>query len=389
MVYGAQFAHIQDVQLIQDSRSRTSQASFAPPTGEEILIPTAETKHLLSIKDFFAIIKNPNYFQTAFFLAVGEEISSNKFSIKLDGDQLHIRTVNALLSNFQGGLEEIRQILADALFIEKAGSVTIHPIQISREIHFKRDVSGTIDLKNWLSDCESKISDTDYSEYVQPFLPLFSEFLGLTFTKFNTVVTFDANGYDRTEKVKSLRFKWDPTTNYIYPIAAIKIVDRSASEMLQGFHKMYQEQMLCDYTIKAQDGEIALHSIVLYQLGGEYFQNLLNSGMKESSEKQVQLDYSLDVLKIFTDFLYLGKEVLEPKMFFKTHDGSHVFELLRLAHYCQNETLVNCCTNLISLSIGQENKQVIKELAELYQNAHLQRLYEYYSLPADLAAIKA
>ncbi|GAB5411800.1 MAG: hypothetical protein ChlgKO_09140 [Chlamydiales bacterium] len=351
-------------------------------------LATAETQCLISIKDFSAIINDPEYFKTAFFLAAGEEISSGTFSIKLHSDQLYIESPSYIIGPLLDGLEKIRLIFVKTLE-KKLSGIIIYPVNMCGNVYFKKDFKTKIDLIDLMDNRQPQIPISTHLKYLRAGLPLFAKAIGLTFTEFDSIVTCVTDVGDRTQNVKSLHFEWGAGTNYFYPITPIEIADRSARETLQGFHKLYQEQFLCDYTLKARDGEITLHSIVLHQFGGEYFQNLLSSGMKEFSEKQVQLDYSLDVLKKFIDFLYLGKEVLEPELFFKTDDGLDVFELLRLAHYCQNESLVNCCTNLISLSIGEESKQGIKELADLYQNAHLQKLYEYYSPPADPAAIKA
>lgn len=349
-------------------------------------LATSETQNLISIKDFSAIINDPIHFTTAFFLTASEKISSKDYlGIELHDDKLTVHAPSFITDPLVDGLEEIRKILAESLE-KKLSNVLIHPINEYDNITFKNDLTVPI---SFVDQSWPLIPIDIYSKYLRLVLPFFAESIGLTFTEFNSDVTYATDLGDSTQNVKSLRFEWVSSTNYFYPIKPVEIADRSAKELLQGFHKLYQRQFLCDYTLKARNGEIALHSIVLHQFGGEYFQNLLNSEMKESSEKQVQLDYSLDVLKKFIDFLYLGKEALEPEVFFKTDDGLDVTELLRFAHYCQNEVLVNCCTNLISLSFGQDSKQMIKALADLYQNAHLQQLYEYYSPSTDPNAIKA
>lgn len=162
--------------------------------------------------------------------------------------------------------------------------------------------------------------------------------------------------------------------NFFYPIPpkAVKCTRPEDKE----YYGLYKEQILCDFTIKTKQDSIGIHSTQLYLYGEEFFKKITTTKFKESIEKNLDLsEYPLPVVKAFIDFIYLGKEHLEPEAFFKS--DVDLLELLNLAHTYHIEPLINICTNLLSLSASSLLAEDVKELAAIYHNEHLEQLASY------------
>lgn len=365
-----------------------SQLSRSQPSNKNILFPLEQLKYLLSVKDYDAVIKNPELFKKAFFLTAGQRDPDPFLSIREKDDQLHVELSCGLFTVLPKIIELIRQFIEKTLE-EKKSKATIYLLKDSPKIYFTEKLDSEIILEN----VSEKFSKHFYFNSVEPSLSDFAKSIGLTYSESickQEIRHFADVMHRETVTGKAICFEFSEEAGFIYPIPPVKITDTSANELQKGLYDLYQEQQMCDYTLIAQGtGEIALHSNVLLVRGGKYFKDLMTNGMKESFEKQTRLDCSLGTLKIFIDFLYLGSCVFEPESFFKGDNGSHVFELLALADYCQNETLINCCTNLISLLVDQKDCETIKNLAELYNNDHLRRLHEHYLLLLDPNPIRA
>jgi hypothetical protein len=78
---------------------------------------------------------------------------------------------------------------------------------------------------------------------------------------------------------------------------------------------------------------IPVNSNILYYNGGEYFTNLLSNKLEKVNE--VNLDYSVDAVEAFVEFIYTGKISTDPDY----------EELYYLSRYLNNESLYHYVLN--------------------------------------------
>jgi len=267
--------------------------------------------------------------------------------------------------------------------VKKHTDFTIVPIQPGTH-YFLMKNAEVIDLRDQKAK-NSTISEFWFRDYVRPTMPSLADSLGATCSNEVLPIKYISERTGNQQKdIEVFKIDWSNSYYHVYPIPAKEMPSREDFHGLM--YSMYKNQTLCDLSIvaKEKDKEVVLkvHSLPFYNYGGEMIQSLLTNGMKEGIEKKVHFeDLSINTLKAFIDFIYLGEDGLKPDNV--QQSGVNLFELLQMAHTYQVPALVDCCTNLIALFASIEDLEIIKGFAKLYNNDHLRQLCAHLELSAS------
>lgn len=334
--------------------------------GSSTALESSKKLHrCLSQKDFDTILKDPDLFWLSFcksfFLHQNKNYDVN-FYVTIENEEILYSGINGTIEELRKTIEKIRECLIEGLHNRK--NVTIQQTSYS---FFPSYYLFTPD--NLSNNCptEFKISKDWYESFMKHVLPDFLENCGATCIQ------------ERTEDSTRSRLQITWKDVLIYPIASKPI---STPEPIgKALYPLYQKQEHCDFTICCADGVvIKSHFALLYGYGGYVLQKLLTSDFKESKDRVITFEtHSTDIIKDFLEFIYLGgKEFSEKMILSKDLDIIKLYELFDFAHMYGIETLMDCCTNLISLKATKEDISEIKELANLYNNEHLQQLCNHF-----------
>lgn len=327
-------------------------------------------------RDYEKIIKSPALFWLAFCKAFGgiESVDSKNFSISIRGKALTISGNENIITNIKKFIEEIRNLFLKG-HNEKRSFVVLF-IKISDDYFITEQKNDVIDLTDRFISKQAKLYGIWFEDFVQPVLENFFQSMGAIY--FHGVVSqkimADVECTVDTIDAKAFKIDWTGEKYFVYPIEAKTIPPKM--DLLESMYSIYEEQRFCDLSLVAGDGVLKAHSILLSVCGSEVIQKMLTHEMKESSEMTILFnEFSLKSLKAFVDFVYLGEKGLQPKSVLEK--DVDLYELFEMAHTYQFHTLIDCCTNLLSLFSSVKDKDKIYSLAKLYDNEHLRKLYEY------------
>jgi hypothetical protein len=331
-------------------------------------------ENAFSRKDFIKIIESPDLFWMAFCNALSQTESedSEYFSTFVQGKTLTVAGEEYIISDVQKFLEEIRKLFVKAH--TPKNSFFILPIKITSD-YFVREKTDTVDLTDWLSDRVVKLYESWFISFIQPSMPILCKSIGATCSNIHIsqkIITGDPFNIEN-KNVKAFKIDWINGEHFTYPIEPKRLSPRD--DLQKSIYSMYEKHILCDLSIVAKDGIVKVHSIPLFTYGGDMIQKMLTCNMKESLEKVVSFkEFSLNSVKAFVDFMYLGENGLKPESVSK--NDVDLYELFQMANTYQVQELIDCCTNLLSLFSSTEDVEKIKHLAEFYENEHLKELYE-------------
>lgn len=83
-----------------------------------------------------------------------------------------------------------------------------------------------------------------------------------------------------------------------------------AAELLQGLSQLFQDESLCDVTIRVEDEDFRAHRVILAS-SSDFFKILLVGGFRESKEEVIKLEgVDKRSFKWILDFIYNGQLVL-------------------------------------------------------------------------------
>lgn len=104
---------------------------------------------------------------------------------------------------------------------------------------------------------------------------------------------------------------------------------------------------------------------------------------------QGQMFYRKHIIEAFLKLIYLGGKEFSEKMILSNNlDINKLYNLFTFAHMYEVKTLIDCCTNLISLQATKEDMGEIKKLASFSNNEHLKELYDYFSREQKINLVK-
>ena len=208
--------------------------------------------------------------------------------------------------------------------------------------------------------------------HIRGLLRDFGELLGATVTEEKISRDYYCPILSRIKQRKVSIFTIDLAKQLTYHIKPIEIAGRH--EMAEKMYNLYNINKFCDFSLKSKSGSINIHSTQLYLYGGKFFEKLIDNDLKETQEKAIDFqDFSIETIKFFTDYLYLGSKVLTPQYY--NNIKVDLSELFLFAHTYQVSELMNCCTNLFAFLATEDDLETVENLMTTYDNEHLKELY--------------
>ncbi|USE35017.1 BTB/POZ domain-containing protein [Endozoicomonas sp. SCSIO W0465] len=366
---------------------------FLPPPEsykqcEEFDVSPAVQDALLK-KEYKEIIQDESLFWQAFCLSycasVGNSFQSEddpSFFLKLSDDKkkLTCKGYRPVIQSVKSIAEQFR-LFSMNLVSGRDEVVKVLYKEIASHVHFRVEGGEDCIFKNWLSDRSIKIHKTWFNDYVLPNIPFLFDSIGLACTQGQqSSEVFRENYEDRNGSNLKL-VDLDVLTITIpdfqqYPIPPLIFPDREKSKLLDFFQSQYKTKKDGDIELQTKGGGVLkCHTAVISAYGG-VFREMLDAGMKESQSKIINLDhFSEKTVMACLDFLYFGKQGLLYASVIENQVD--LLELFSMAHTYQIEDLITYCGNLITRCYGQDSKECIKSMADLYSNRHLQDFYTY------------
>jgi len=341
---------------------------------------TAKFDQYLGRKDYETIIKDPDLFFLAYCHALFPNQDKKEryaFKVSIEGQNVTVSGKECILPKVQKKVEEIRQFFVEG--IERKKSVEFLVARNCMKV-FLRKESPVIDISG------EDLHEFYYNPFVGSALPKLAELCGASYIldkKEQSAVVIRGLGVWDIE-VEVIKIKWKEDVHLVYPIDPKVILEKE--QFREDLYSLYQEQELCDFSLICKDGEVKFHSNLLFVSGGLAFQRLLKAKMKETQDKVISLtEYSQGTIRAFMDFVYLGGGAFSKKVISSdSQETTNLFELFRFANVYQIESLIDCCTNLISLVATKKDLRIVQHLATLYNNEHLKLLYTHL-LTKDIA----
>lgn len=328
-------------------------------------------------KDFERLIKDSNLFWLSFcktFSSYQKSDGRTDFQVLRENEHIECSGTKIAIDTIKKIMEQFRKILTAGI----RDRTNIRLLQTSFSF---RPSSYIFTLDNLgsnrdITPIRFEIPD-DWYNLIEPVLPYFIENCGAAYKNDPTE--------NSTDSVIQINWK----DRLIYPISSLPIP--LPKPIGHALYPLYQNQEYCDFTISYEDGMvIKSHFALLYAYGGSVLQKLLTSHFKEGREKAIAFEtHRKEIIEAFLEFIYLGGKEFSEKMILSNDlDITKLYNLFTFAHMYEVETLINCCTNLISLKATKEDLREIKELASLYNNEHLKELCNYFSCEQKLNLVK-
>lgn len=342
-----------------------SHVDYSSFTSRTTLESSKKVHQCLSQKDFDTVLRDPDLFWLSFCKSFFHHQNKNydvNFSVTIENEEIRYAGHNGAMEELKKTIEKIRQCL-------------IHGLNHRKDVTFLQTCSSFLpsnyvfNLENVSDDCptEFKIAKDWYESFIKHVLPDFLENCGATYIQKQT----------ENPACSRIQIHWKNILTYPIPCKTIP-APKPIGEVL---YSLYEKQQNCDFSIRCMDGTlIKAHSALLYAYGGAVLQKLLTSDFKESKDKVVTFGtHGKDIIKIFLEFIYLGGNKFSERMILC--DDLHItklYELFEFAHMYEVKTMIDCCTNLISLKATKENLKEIQELASVYNNTHLNQLCNHF-----------
>lgn len=330
--------------------------------------------------DYKGIIQDKNLFWQVFCLSYCSYIksslalqNSSSFLLTLseDGKKLMCIGYKQLISDVKCTVELFR-LFSMNLVSGRDDVVKVLYKDFARDIHLRVEGGEDCGFANWLQDRSNRIPYIWFNDYILPTLPFLFDSIGLTCTQ----------GRKDSEVLTGRRVEIESLDVLIigfpdsYPILPLKFPDREKSKLLDFFQSQHKTKKGEDIELITKDGGVLkCHAAVISAYGG-VFREILDADMRESRSKRINLDHlSEKTVSACLDFLYFGKQGLSHD--FVVENQVDLPELFAMAHTYQIEDLMTYCANLITRCYGQESKENIKKMADLYSNKHLQDFYTH------------
>jgi len=299
-------------------------------------------------KNYFSIISDRDLFLTTF---------CSLFGVKRARDLL--RSEPTPCPAIQECIQCIRQLVEKG-FTEQ-GSFSLLVLEGSDEIYLREQSDQPVDLM------EAKGQDKKvFEKLILPHLQELFEAIGARCEVSDVSQPVINHPYTVTRKpAKRFFLKWDHRVT-------------KPLDMCMAFYKMYEEKKECDFTLIAKDGkQFAIHSLVLYAFGGNVFRNMLlsPSQFQESTKKSISLKVSGEMLRIFVDYLYLGREAVTPEALLDNEVD--ITKLLDFAQMWEVPLLVDLCINVMSIVATPKDLPTLEDRAAKYSNKQLNELVSH------------
>lgn len=185
----------------------------------------------------------------------------------------------------------------------------------------------------------------------------------------NTKLVFDAMKI-KTERKDSTNKQWIqlnfrdlPSANIIMPLPT-----PSEPNLHTQLFKAYLNQKFTDVTLVTADKKFNLHKIVLYSMGGTFFERLYDSEFKQPSAEIPLPGYTSETVSIYIDYLYIGTVA------FENHSDVDIIELFELSKEYLQLNLQRDCLNLINAQATLEDLDTLVTLNKRYDDHFLREI---------------
>lgn len=347
-------------------------------TNIEHYIDRTRVIHTICRQAFDEVIQNSELFLAAFchtittlppFIpALSHDI---KFSLEESGIRItpkkpqSYENFQTTVRNFQTAIESIRNIFSEHLKNRTDFDVVVIPNTFNfvlQEQNPGKDQPSSEKILN--------INSSITNELIVPSIKSLSERLNFHVETLITLEDFSQTMSPSTQKESiTFKIKWKDQ-EVVYPIPPETIENMTTAETK--LYDLFLKHKFCDITLQAADGEVKIHATQLVSKGGAAFAAMLTSDMREAEEGKIQIqNFSLETVRAFVDFLYLGK--------IGSKSIENLTELLHFAHMYEVPSLVNYCTNRISLIATVDDLQEIKDISIELNNDHLKALAAHLS----------
>jgi BTB/POZ domain len=317
--------------------------------------------------DFSSIVKNKELFWAAYCktAATIPEGQWDSFTITLENNSANVVAHPSNMSRMKDAVEKLRKVYEEALNDNSDFSIgLLNTDSVVYSTLFK-EISNT-HSQEYIKDFAANLS----TKSIKSVIPSFAESCGMTCVKVNENKLIEG----KSVPIEVMQMHWKTEFHFVSPIPLKTIPEQT--ELGNSLYDLYKQGQFCDFAIiseKAQK-QFMIHIVVLYANGGKFFKNILNTSMKESSDKKIYFNtYSENTISALIDFIYLGsknfqKNVLEGRL------KVDLTELFAFAHTYEMDILKDCCFNLFCLLSIPEHANQIAELAEYYSDNDLKAL---------------
>ncbi|MDP1880842.1 MAG: BTB/POZ domain-containing protein [Parachlamydiaceae bacterium] len=332
---------------------------------------TFELYDCLKRNDFKKIISNKNLFWLAYCKAYSKYSMKKKGRFYVSVDENSIKFYGSIIKSLQKIIEKIRVFFLKGM--ETKSNFEILVLSVGNYCFLKQPSESNNEENLGHSSC-------NFSKYIQYVLKEFAEIFGLYFNQFikENCIIQNTNKI-LIKNVYKLYFSWPSEKPIIYPFTPKFIPPVDLIQI--SLFKLYQQKVFCDFKIKTKKHLFKVHASILYINGGAIIQKILTINMNEKKRNQILFEnYSRSTIHSFIHFIYLGENAFSEYYFSYLKQSKRtiidLYKLLSFAHCFQIDSLINCCTNLISLIVTKKNIKTIKYFANLYSNEHLKILHK-------------
>lgn len=281
-------------------------------------------------------------------------------------------------------IECIRKIFARYYEKKESGSfLTFSPIEINPNLIIKGKDECALKSEK-VRDYEDSIFNIPntqqheknrFKQTIERHLKSFSKLLGITYKYDSIEYTVAARINNDVTYLLQQDYHFTFSYPQVYPITPLAVTHPKSQSGLETF---FREGQLCKFTFHTKDGSVKAHSVVVCSVAKEFFLPLVNSGMKDAMDLDLRAtDTSLQTVQAFLEYAYLSEDGLNQ--FIEKQETFNLAELYLFASTYQIQSLVDTCTNMLSLRFTGADLETIDQLATRGNNDHLRRLHAHFS----------
>ncbi len=142
----------------------------------------------------------------------------------------------------------------------------------------------------------------------------------------------------------------------------------------QNFKEMYQEGVLCDVTLVAENHEFRCHRLVL-AASSDYFRAMFTADFLEKGADKVDMPIGRQYLKDIVEYIYLGEIEVKKDDVQELFVAAHMLGMTELQFACAGKLRTHMdhtnCASLYFFSSFYDSKE-LKDYAKNYACRHLQ-----------------
>ena len=348
----------------------------------------AKTTHLLAQRKFGEIVESQQLFWAAFCkasLKVNDPANERHFSIDSDGacvpdknspghTQGLLEMIHYFQQEFRNSLE--KRLPVSLLVVKDHRDVLVYCRSFAQEIEEPAAV---------------QLLASSYRQHIRPILPEFAASLGMTFCSSDRAITVRSFFGNEPNKAEQIDFQW-PESVRTYPIAPVNMLEFPSLE--RELHALYKTKgirapLLLRGPASGLDEEtLSVPFDIVWARGGEVIRKIIDDASPFKSQSEISFGHtSLQTLRDWIDFLYLGPKKFSEAMEKENPTLNRLFYLFKFGHAYLVPGLVDCATNLISLFATPKDLSELQLFTSFYGNAHLNQLVAHFTSQPQTPAL--